>query len=312
MEYVVGGLALFFVLVVVLGIIATVKTVRAVKRGVSRTGRQLRQTVEETTLKARAAQPGPVGELARIRVELRSSLDSTRAALTAGLRTDPSLKEALGLLDRLQDHARQLDGELRMLMAGEPDRGRIAAQLPQARSRAERIRHSADSLRWAAQDRARSLDEEGLAALDTQIEIETGALRDWRGGGAGGPAAAGTAATRQGTADGGTARAPDRGAGTPPEESDGGRGDVTEPGGGTTITHRGRNVTPSGDDLTPPRPAPPSLPGRSSTSAGATVPGLSGGLTGVPGLEPDAASPEALAAEPASPKQPRPAPGEGR
>ncbi|MGX9226971.1 hypothetical protein ACWV95_13180 [Streptomyces albus] len=64
----------------VLGGIATVRTVRAVKRGVERTGAQVRRTVEETTLKARSAQPGPVGEAARIRLELRSSIDGTRAA----------------------------------------------------------------------------------------------------------------------------------------------------------------------------------------------------------------------------------------
>ncbi|CAL9418142.1 tetratricopeptide repeat protein [Streptomyces atacamensis] len=179
MEFVIGLLAFLFVLFVVLGAIATVKTVRAVRRGVERTGQQVRRTVEETTLKARSAQPGPVGELARVRLELRTSLDSTRRALETGIRHDPSLSEAAGLLDRLEEHARQLDGELRLLMEREPDRGRIAARLPDARERAGRIRASADSLRFAAQDRARRHDEDGLAALSEQIEIEAGALRHW-------------------------------------------------------------------------------------------------------------------------------------
>ncbi|WP_410538576.1 hypothetical protein [Streptomyces sp. KL2] len=179
MEFVIGLLAFLFLLFVVLGAIATVKTVRAVRRGVERTGQQVRRTVEETTLKARSAQPGPVGELARVRLELRTSLDSTRRALETGIRHDPSLSEAAGLLDRLEEHARQLDGELRLLMEREPDRGRIAARLPDARERAGRIRASADSLRFAAQDRARRHDEDGLAALSEQIEIEAGALRHW-------------------------------------------------------------------------------------------------------------------------------------
>ncbi|MFP8962124.1 hypothetical protein ACLIYP_16440 [Streptomyces nanhaiensis] len=179
MEFVIGLLAFLFVLFVVLGAIATVKTVRAVRRGVERTGQQVRRTVEETTLKARSAQPGPMGELARVRLELRTSLDSTRRALETGIRHDPSLSEAAGLLDRLEEHARQLDGELRLLMEREPDRGRIAARLPDARERAGRIRASADSLRFAAQDRARRHDEDGLAALSEQIEIEAGALRHW-------------------------------------------------------------------------------------------------------------------------------------
>ncbi|MCI0383589.1 hypothetical protein [Streptomyces sp. CNQ085] len=179
MGFVIGLLALLFVLFVVLGAVATVKTVRAVRRGVERTEQQVRRTVEETTLKARSAQPGPVGELARVRLELRGSLDSTRRALETGSRDDPSLGEAAGLLDRLDEHARRLDGELRLLMEREPDRGRIAARLPDARERADRIRASADSLRFAVQDRARHHDEDGLNALSEQIEIEADALRHW-------------------------------------------------------------------------------------------------------------------------------------
>lgn len=179
MEYVIGVLALLFVTFVLLGVFVAVRTVRAVKRGVDRTGKQLRRTVEDTALKARAAQPGSGGELARIRLELRSSLDNTRQVLHSGASGDPSLSEALSLLDRLDAHARQLDGELRMLMEREPDRQRVAARLPELRDRAGRIRGSADSLRWAAQDRARQYDQEGLAALDRQIEIEAGALRHW-------------------------------------------------------------------------------------------------------------------------------------
>ncbi|MFP8882543.1 hypothetical protein [Streptomyces mangrovi] len=198
MEFVIGLLAFLFVLFVVLGAVATVKTVRAVRRGVERTGQQVRRTVEETTLKARSAQPGPVGELARVRLELRGSLDSTRRALETGTRNDPSLSEAAGLLDRLDEHARQLDGELRLLMEREPDRDRIAARLPDARERADRIRASADSLRFAAQDRARRHDEDGLAALSDQIEIEAGALRHWT-------ASASEAAPGPGTAVPGTA-----------------------------------------------------------------------------------------------------------
>jgi hypothetical protein len=179
-EYVIGVLVLLFVVCVVLGGYLAVRAVRAVKNGVERTGAQVRRTVEETTLKAKAVQPGPVGEIARIRLELRASIDSTRAALEPAAAADPSLREALGLLDRLHGHARQLDGELRLLMDREPDRARVADQLPGARERVAHIRQSADSLRFAAQDRARSLDVDGLSALREQIDIESGALRGWR------------------------------------------------------------------------------------------------------------------------------------
>ncbi|MGH3311471.1 MAG: hypothetical protein ACRDP3_12940 [Streptomyces sp.] len=181
MEFVIGVVALLFVLSVTFGVIAAVRVVRAVGRGVERTGSQVRRTVEETTLRARSAQPGPVGELARKRLELRSSIDGTRRALEADATRDPSLREAIGLLDRLHDHARQLDVELRLLMEREPDKARTAERLPEVRERVARITESADSLRFAAQDRARQYDVEGLGALRRQIEIESGALRHWQG-----------------------------------------------------------------------------------------------------------------------------------
>lgn len=182
MEFVFGVIALLIVLFVVAGVFVTVKAVRAVQRGVERTGTQVRRTVEETTLRAKSAQPGPVGEAARTRLELRSSIDSTRRALEAGVAEDPSLSEALGLLDRLHEHARQVDGELRLLMEREPDRARLAQRLPEARERVAHIKESADSLRHAAQDRARRYDQEGLDSLRQQIEFESGALRHWEAG----------------------------------------------------------------------------------------------------------------------------------
>ncbi|MBO8194282.1 hypothetical protein ITI46_21845 [Streptomyces oryzae] len=188
-------IGLVFVLaVLIFGTIITLRVVRAVKRGVERTGAQVRRTAEETMLKARSAQPGPIGEAARIRLKLRTSIDSTRAALEAGARNDPSLSEAADLLDKLHEHARHLDGELRMLMEREPDQSRVAARLPEARERMQRIKESADSLRFAAQDRARQFDAEGLSALRDRIDIESGALRHWTRDPAGpGPVSSGQA-----------------------------------------------------------------------------------------------------------------------
>ncbi|WP_180927245.1 hypothetical protein [Streptomyces sp. AJS327] len=179
MEFVFGALALLFVLFVVYGCVLTVRAVRAMRRGVERTGAQVRRTVEETTLKARAAQPGAVGEVARVRLGLRSSVDNTRRALELGVAEDPSLRESLALLDQLHEHARQLDRELRVLMEREPDRARIADRLPAARERADRIRESADSLRFAAQERASQHGADGLDALREQIQMESVALRHW-------------------------------------------------------------------------------------------------------------------------------------
>ncbi len=178
MDAVLGVVSLFMFAGAVLGVILLVKTVRTVRRGVERTSAQARRMVEETTLKARRVQPGTAGELAALRLQLRASMTGTRQALEAGMAGDSSLKEALTLLDRLRGHAHALDDELR-LMEREPDRSRIAARLPELRERTGRVTHSADSLRWAAQDRARQFGDDELAALGRQIEVEAGALRHW-------------------------------------------------------------------------------------------------------------------------------------
>ncbi|POX48369.1 hypothetical protein C3489_27445 [Streptomyces sp. Ru71] len=179
MEAVIAVFALLFVLFVALGAYATVKAVGAAKRGVDRTITQARRTVEDHTLRAKSfAQPGPAGEIAQLRLKLRTSMRATQDALHAGVAEDESLKESLGLFERLSLHGHELDDELKRLES-EPDRATLAERLPQLRERTERITHSADSLRWAARDRARHLAEDDLDALSAQIDVETGALRHW-------------------------------------------------------------------------------------------------------------------------------------
>ncbi|WP_333740613.1 hypothetical protein, partial [Streptomyces sp. IBSBF 2806] len=179
MEAVITIVALLFVLFLALGVYATVKVIGAAKRGVDRTITQARRTVEDHTLRAKSfAQLGPVGELAQLRLKLRTSMRATQEALHAGAAEDESLKESLGLFQRLSAHGQELDAELKRLES-EPDRAALAQRLPSLRERTERITASADSLRWAARDRARRFAEDDLDSLGTQIDVETGALRHW-------------------------------------------------------------------------------------------------------------------------------------
>lgn len=179
MEAAILILALLFVAFVVLGVYVTVKVVGAAKRGVERTVTQARRTVEDTTLRAKSVgQPGVAGQLAQLRLSLRTSMRATQDALHARLAEDESLKESLALFERLSGHGRELDDELRRLER-EPDKRNTAARMPELRERTERITHSADSLRWAARDRARQFADDDLASLSEQIEMESGALRDW-------------------------------------------------------------------------------------------------------------------------------------
>ncbi|MET7644813.1 hypothetical protein ABZS83_14400 [Streptomyces sp. NPDC005426] len=179
MEAVILILGLLVLAFMALGVYATVKAVGAAKRGVDRTITQARRTVEDTTLRAKSyGQPGVVGELAQLRLSLRTSMRATQEALRAGAADDASLAESLGLFERLGVHGRELDEDLKRLER-EPDRTTVASLLPGLKERTERITGAAESLRWAARDRARQFADDDLAALNVQIDVEAGALRHW-------------------------------------------------------------------------------------------------------------------------------------
>ncbi|MFF3750291.1 hypothetical protein ACFYYH_07495 [Streptomyces sp. NPDC002018] len=179
MEAVILILALLFVAFVSLGVYVSVKAVGAAKRGVDRTITHARRTVEDTTLRARSiGQVGVAGELAQLRLKLRTSMRATQDVLQAGMAEDASLSESVALFQRLSVHGSELDEDLRRLER-DPDRARVSEHLQELRERTERITHSADSLRWAARDRARKFAEDDLSSLSAQIDVESGALRHW-------------------------------------------------------------------------------------------------------------------------------------
>ncbi|MCP9207324.1 hypothetical protein [Streptomyces cucumeris] len=161
------------------GVYATARAVKAAKRGIDRTVHQARRSVEDTRLRARQfAQPGTAGELAELRLSLRSSMHATEQALTASAEQDRSLSESLDLFRRLSEHGRELEEELKRLER-DPDKARVTALLPELRDRTQRITHSADSLRWAARDRAQRFAQDDLDTLGREIDVEAGALRHW-------------------------------------------------------------------------------------------------------------------------------------
>ncbi|WP_406386529.1 hypothetical protein [Streptomyces sp. NBC_01618] len=179
MEAVILILGLLFFAFVALGVYVGVKAIGVAKRGVDRTITQARRTVEDTTLRAKSyGQTGVGAELAQLRLALRTSMRATQQALQTGAAEDASLSESLGLFQRLSAHGRELDDDLKRL-EGEPDRATVASMLPGLKQRTERITHSADSLRWAARDRARQFADDDLDALNAQIDVEAGALRHW-------------------------------------------------------------------------------------------------------------------------------------
>jgi hypothetical protein len=178
----IGVVAVIALVLTVLVVVGAVKAARAVARKVEKTEAQARRAVENVALKAKTyAKPGPQGEVAAVRLALRTSLSGTREVLEGGLAGDEQLGEALGLLARLDGHAAELDAQLRMLER-EPESVRVAAKLAELRPRAEEITRSAESLRWAAQDRMHRFAAEDLSRLSEEIASEAGALRHWETG----------------------------------------------------------------------------------------------------------------------------------
>ncbi|MHC5258319.1 hypothetical protein ACYSUO_10555 [Streptomyces sp. UC4497] len=179
MEAVLLIIALIFVAFLAFGGYVTVKAVGAAKRGVDRKVEQARRAVEDTTLRAKSyVQPGTAAELAQLRLHLRTSMRATQDALHARVAEDASLKESLGLFERLSAHGHEVDAELKRLES-EPDKGQVARVLPELRTRTEQITRSADALRHAARDRAGRFASDDLDALSSQIDLEAGALRHW-------------------------------------------------------------------------------------------------------------------------------------
>ncbi|MGC0414589.1 hypothetical protein [Embleya sp. AB8] len=171
----VGACAIFVLVGVVVGLLTMAR--RAVRRRIDRHAPRVRGLVEDATSKARAyTLTGGSAEAARLRGSVRRSLDHTRRVLEAGYAHDAQLSEAVALLRRLDEFAKALDTDLKMVER-EPDRARVDRELPGLKERAERIEHAAGSLRWAVQDRERHLGEDELDRLGADVEREAAALR---------------------------------------------------------------------------------------------------------------------------------------
>ncbi|MEZ0091590.1 hypothetical protein [Streptacidiphilus sp. EB129] len=173
-------------LVVLLGGVAALTGLVVVKtkRALTRAAPQARRAAEDVAIKARSlTRGGAHGKVAGLRGQVRSALAASRRVLESGAGDDPQLVESLRLLARLDGHADELDGELRLLER-EPDLTRVEARLAVARERAERIVHLASSLRWAAQDRMHRFADDDLQRLGEECEAEAGALRHWAPAGA--------------------------------------------------------------------------------------------------------------------------------
>ena len=143
--------------------------VRRVKVRVSRASDRLR-------LSATAHGHGPRAEVARLRLELGRAVLAARQVVETGRKAGWSLGDAPSLVRRLSSVAESVDSELRALET-ERDPSRLRSSLPAARARVGGIVEPATSLREALLDRARQCDQDELARLRQDCDIESAALR---------------------------------------------------------------------------------------------------------------------------------------
>ncbi|KPC91205.1 hypothetical protein ADL27_31615, partial [Streptomyces sp. NRRL F-6602] len=111
METAITIMALIFLLLVVVAVYASVKAVKAAKRGVDRTINQARRSYEDTALRARTfGRTGPAGEVAQLRLTLRTSEAAT--SLRSALR-DRAHHDSEDDLGELAEQIRVESGALR-------------------------------------------------------------------------------------------------------------------------------------------------------------------------------------------------------
>ena len=180
MEAVIAVVALLFVLFVALGAYATVKVVGAAKRGVDRTITQARRTVEDHTLRARVLRPAGPGRGAGPAPAEAAHLDAGHPGGAAGGRGRGRVPQGVPRPSSSASARTAASWTTNSsAWSPSPTGPRSPSGCPTLRERTERVIKSADSLRWAARDRARRFADDDLDTLSAQIDVEAGALRHW-------------------------------------------------------------------------------------------------------------------------------------
>jgi hypothetical protein len=145
---------------------------RAVRRLHRFAGRVVDRSV--LSLKARALPPGRVRQVARLRLDLRAGIDQTAWVLDEAAREDCALGELPRLFRRVEQLARSVDAELRMVEGGiGVTRGELAA----AQQRSEDLVAIAAKIRRAVGTVRADLTSDVFRSLHGEVDVEVSALR---------------------------------------------------------------------------------------------------------------------------------------
>lgn len=128
-------------------------------------------------VKAQALPPGPAREVALLRLRLRDALDRTRRILEVARGGDRSVGELPGILARTERLAESLDQEL-ALVEMQSGGGTARASLNRARGRVDELLQVLEKIRQAATGASDGASKGELIALQADLDLELGALRE--------------------------------------------------------------------------------------------------------------------------------------
>jgi hypothetical protein len=168
---VIFGVLLALLIIVALSVTTVVLVVRAVVKRIRRS-----RAVGGAVLRTRArVATGPRGTVLRLRVRLRESLESGRAALDVAAHGDGPRGDLTRLFRRIEHEGESLDLQLR-LMESETDATTLSRELPTADGRVDQVVELVHRLRSAVAAGLGGVSDDALSALHADVDREVAAL----------------------------------------------------------------------------------------------------------------------------------------
>ncbi|MEJ3406065.1 hypothetical protein WDJ51_15125 [Rathayibacter sp. YIM 133350] len=118
---------------------------------------------------------GPQRRVLSLRLRLRECLESGRAAIDVAVRSDGRRGELPRLFRRIENEALALDAQLR-LMESETDAAELAAELPAAALRVDKVADMVHRVRASVASGLVDPSDEALATLRADVDREVAAL----------------------------------------------------------------------------------------------------------------------------------------
>ncbi|MCP2367497.1 hypothetical protein BCL57_001651 [Agromyces flavus] len=168
---VIFGVLLALLIIVALSVTTVVLAVRFVVKRLRRS-----RAVGGAVLRTRArVATGPRGKVLRMRVRLRESLESGRAALEVAAHGDGPRGDLTRLFRRIEHEGESLDLQLR-LMESETDAAALSRELRTADGRVEQVVDLVRRLRSAVAAGLGGVSDDALTALHADVDREVAAL----------------------------------------------------------------------------------------------------------------------------------------